>query len=86
MKKIVDGVIDNEMGALQYEMFEDQKTHEICFVEKYNIRVLFPARQFLATDVAQICRQRFSEAARKHGLLQRVYRSSCEGRPAVERL
>ncbi|QDS70684.1 hypothetical protein FKW77_001404 [Venturia effusa] len=35
MRKIVDGVIANEMGALQYEMFEDLKTHEICFVEKY---------------------------------------------------
>ncbi|KAE9970697.1 hypothetical protein EG328_006122 [Venturia inaequalis] len=35
MKKIVDGVIANEMGALQYEMFEDINTQEICFVEKY---------------------------------------------------
>lgn len=35
MRKIVDGVIANEMGALQYEMFEDLKTQEICFVEKY---------------------------------------------------
>lgn len=36
MKKIVDGVIANEMGALQYEMFEDINTQEICFVEKYH--------------------------------------------------
>ncbi|TID26926.1 Dimeric alpha+beta barrel [Venturia nashicola] len=35
MKRIVDGVIANEMGALQYEMFEDLETGEICFVEKY---------------------------------------------------
>lgn len=35
MKKIVDGVTENEKGALQYEMFEDQNTQEICFVEKY---------------------------------------------------
>lgn len=35
MKKIVDGVIANEIGALQYEMFEVLKTQEICFVEKY---------------------------------------------------
>jgi hypothetical protein len=43
MKKIVDGVTENEKGALQYEMFEDQKTHEICFVEKYYAS--FSARQ-----------------------------------------
>lgn len=43
MKKIVDGVTAHEMGALQYEMFEDLKTQEICFVEKYYAS--FPARQ-----------------------------------------
>lgn len=35
MKRIVDGVMANEMGALQYEMFEDLQTQDICFVEKY---------------------------------------------------
>lgn len=36
MKKIIDGVIENETGALQYEMFENLKTNEICLVEKYH--------------------------------------------------
>lgn len=36
MKKIIDGVIENETGALQYEMFENLNTNEICLVEKYH--------------------------------------------------
>ena len=84
MKKIVDGVIEHEKGALQYEMFEDQKTHEICFVEKYYAS--FSVRQYLAADVAQICRRNSSKTAREHSIFQRVHRSSCEGGSAVQGL
>lgn len=41
MKKIIDGVIENETGALQYEMFENLNTNEICLVEKYHASFFF---------------------------------------------